>query len=68
MNKQLKKWLHKVGIKTVKTMAETGLAVIGSNAVGVMDVDWVGVCSAMLLSGVITILFNLKELEESVHR
>ena len=65
MNKQLKKWLHKVGIKTVKTMAETGLAVIGSNAVGVMDVDWVGVCSAMLLSGVITILFNLKELEES---
>lgn len=61
----MKKWLKKIIIKTVKTMAETGLAVIGTNAVGVMDVNWVGVCSAMLLSGVITILFNLKDLEES---
>lgn len=65
MNKRLKKWLHSLGIKTVKTMAETGIAVIGTNAVGVIDVDWIGVCSAMLLSGVVTILFNLKELEES---
>lgn len=65
MNKKFKKWLHSLGIKTVKTMAETGLAVIGTNAVGVIDVDWLGVCSAMLLSGVITILFNLKDLQES---
>ena len=65
MNKQFKKWLHKVGIKTVKTMAETGIAVIGTNSVGVTDVDWIGVCSAMLLSGIVTILFNLKKLEES---
>ena len=65
MSKKLKKWLKSVGIKTVKTMAETGLAVIGTNAVGALDVDWLGLCSAMLLSGFITILFNLKELEES---
>ena len=65
MSKKFKKWLHSLGIKTVKTMAETGLAVIGTNAVGVIDVDWLGVCSAMLLSGVITILFNLKDLQES---
>ena len=65
MTKKTKKWLKSVGIKTIKTMAETGLAVIGTNAVGVIDVDWLGVCSAMLLSGVITILFNIKELEES---
>lgn len=65
MGKKFKKWLHSLGIKTVKTMAETGLAVIGTNAVGVIDVDWLGVCSAMLLSGIITILFNLKDLQES---
>ena len=65
MNKKFRKWLHSLGIKTVKTMAETGLAVIGTNAVGVIDVDWLGVCSAMLLSGIITILFNLKDLQES---
>ena len=65
MNKKFKKWLISVGFKTVKTMAETGLAVIGTNAVGVIDVDWVGVCSSMLLSGIVTILFNIKSIKES---
>lgn len=65
MSKQFRKWLHKVGIKTVKTMAETGLALIGTNAIGIMDVDWAGWCGAVLLSGFTTILFNLKKLEES---
>ena len=60
----MKKWLKKVGIKAVKTMAETAIAVIGTNAVGITDVDWIGVGSAMLLSGVVTILFNIKEIKE----
>ena len=58
------KWLKSVAIKTIKTMAETALAVIGTNAVGITDVDWLGVCSAVLLSGVVTILFNIKSIPE----
>ena len=58
------KWLKSVGSKTIKTMAETALAVIGTNAVGITDVDWLGVGSAVLLSGVVTILFNIKEIPE----
>ena len=61
----VKQWLKKVGIKVIKTMAETALAVIGTNAVGITDVDWLGVGSAMLLSGVVTILFNIKSIPES---
>jgi hypothetical protein len=61
----VKQWLKKVGIKTIKTMAETGIAVIGTNAVGITDVDWIGVGSAVLLSGVVTILFNIKNFPES---
>ena len=61
----IKKWLKSVGIKTIKTMAETAIAVIGTNAVGITDVDWIGVGSAVLLSGVVTILFNIKEIPES---
>ena len=61
----VKQWLKKVGIKVIKTMAETALAVIGTNAVGITDVDWIGVGSAMLLSGVVTILFNIKSIPES---
>lgn len=60
----MKKWLKNLGIKVVKTMSETALAVIGTNTVGITEVDWVGVGSAMLLSGVVTILFNLKDLQE----
>ena len=61
----MKKWLKNVGIRTIKTMAETAIAVIGTNAAGVTDVDWIGVISAMLLSGIVTILFNIKSIPES---
>ena len=64
MNKFVK-WIKSVAIKTVKTMAETAIAVIGTNAIGITDVDWLGVLSAVALSGVVTILFNIKELPES---
>ena len=57
-------WLKKVGIRTVKTMAETAIAVIGTNAIGLTDVDWLGVGSAVLLSGIVTILFNIKNIQE----
>lgn len=60
----MKKWLKDVAIRTVKTMAETAIAVIGTNAVGITDVDWVGVGSAMLLSGIVTIFFNIKNIKE----
>ena len=61
----VKQWLKNAGIRTIKTMAETALAVIGTNAVGITDVNWVGVGSAVLLSGVVTILFNIKSIPES---
>ena len=61
----MKKWLKNVCIRTIKTMAETALAVIGTNSVGITDVDWIGVGGAVLLSGVITILFNSKSIPES---
>lgn len=61
----MKQWIKKVGIKCLKTMAETALSLIGTNTMGVTEVDWLGVGSAMLLSGVVTILFNIKSIPES---
>lgn len=60
----MKKWIKDVAIRTIKTMAETAIGVIGTNAAGITDVDWLGVGSAMLLSGIVTILFNLKNIQE----
>ena len=59
-----KKWLKTVGIRTLKTMAETAIAVIGTNAIGITEVDWLGVLSAVALSGVVTVLVNIKAIEE----
>ena len=59
-----KNWLKAAEVRTVKTMAETALALIGTNTIGITDVDWVGVLSACALSGVVTILTCVKGLPE----
>lgn len=58
------KWAKAAGVRTVKTMAETAVAVIGTNAIGITDVNWVGVVSAAALSGVVTVLTCIKGLPE----
>lgn len=64
MKTKVIKWLKAAGVRTVKTMAETALAIIGTNTIGITDVDWVGVLSACALSGVITVLTCIKGLPE----
>lgn len=64
MKTNIVKWLKAAGVRTVKTMAETALAIIGTNTMGITDVDWLGLLSACALSGVITILTCIKGLPE----
>lgn len=64
MNGYFKKWLKAAGIRTVKTMSETAIALIGTNTMGITEVDWLGVLSACALSGVVTILTCVKGLPE----
>lgn len=47
------------GIRAIKTMAQTAVALIGTNAVGVTEVDWIGVLSGTALSGVLSILTSV---------
>lgn len=61
---RLIKWIKAASVRTVKTMAETALAVIGTNTLGITDVDWVGLLSAAALSGAVTILTCIKGLPE----
>lgn len=64
MKENFIKWLKAAGVRAVKTVAETALAVIGTNTVGITEVDWAGLISACLLSGVITLLTCIKGLPE----
>lgn len=58
------KWARAAGIRTVKTIAETAIALIGTNSIGITEVDWVGVASACALSGIVTVLTCIKGLPE----
>ncbi len=62
--KNFKKWIKAAGVRAIKTVAETALAVIGTNSVGITDVNWLGLLSACLLSGIITLLTCIKGLPE----
>lgn len=64
MKMNFKSWLKAAGTRTIKTMAETALALIGTNTIGITEVDWMGVLSACALSGVVTILTCIKGLPE----
>lgn len=60
---KFKKWIKKVGIKTLKTMAQTAIGVIGSSCL-ISEVNWTVVCSTVLLSGFVCILMNISQIEE----
>ena len=50
-------------IRTIKTMAETAIGVIGASTM-ISEVDWLMVGSAALLSGVVTMLTCISGLPE----
>lgn len=58
-----KNWLKAAGIRAVKTVAQTAVAMIGTSAV-MGDVDWVVVGSASLLAGILSMLTSVAGLPE----
>lgn len=63
MNKTLT-WAKAAGVRALKTMAQTAVAVIGTNAVGFTDIDWLAIGSAALLAGCLSILTSVAGLPE----
>lgn len=59
-------WIKAAGIRSLKTMAQTAVATIGTSMV-LSDVNWLMVLSASILAGglsLLTSLCGLPELEE----
>ena len=54
----MKEWLKCAGIRAIKTVAQTGIATIGTAAV-LGDVNWVMVASAAALAGVLSLLTSV---------
>lgn len=60
----IKLWLKAAGIRAVKTMAQSALAVIGTGTIGLMQVDWVNLVSITLMAGVCSLLTSVAGLPE----
>ena len=60
----IRKWAKAAAIRAVKTVAQTAVALIGTNAIGVTEVDWVAVGSASVLAGIVSILTSVAGLPE----
>lgn len=58
-----KKWLKAAGIRAIKTMAQTAVAVIGTGAV-ISAVDWKMVLSASVVAGVVSTLTSVAGIPE----
>lgn len=63
MNSKTKKWIKAAAVRAVKTMAQTGVATIGTSAV-MGEVNWIMVGSASLLAGVLSVLTSIAGLPE----
>ena len=59
-----KLWLKAAGIRAVKTMAQSALAVIGTGTIGLMQVDWVNLVSITMMAGVCSVLTSIGGLPE----
>ncbi len=57
------KWMKAAGIRAVKTMAQTAVAVIGTAAV-VSAVDWKMAVSASVVAGVVSLLTSVAGIPE----
>lgn len=63
MNTKTKKWIRAALTRSVKTVAQSAVAMIGTAAL-INDVDWEMVVSASLLSGILSLLTSLGGLPE----
>ena len=54
-----REFVRATAIRALRTMCQTAVALIGTNAVGVTDVNWVGVASGSALAGIVSVLTSI---------
>lgn len=63
MKQNFLKWIKAAGIRAMKTVSQTAIAVIGTSAI-LSEVDWLAVLSASALAGVLSLLTSVAGLPE----
>lgn len=57
------KWIKAAGVRAIKTVAQTAVAIIGTS-VTMGTVDWKMVTSASVLAGIVSILTSVAGIKE----
>lgn len=57
-------WAKAAGIRSVKTVAETAVSLIGANAVNIVSLDWANILGVFATAGIVSLLVSLKGLPE----
>ena len=57
-------WIKAALVRAIKTAAQTAVALIGTNAIGITGVDWVAVASAAALAAVESLLTSIAGIPE----
>ncbi len=63
MKQQTNQWMKAAGIRAVKTMAQTALAMLPAAAT-IISVDWVTILGTAALAGVVSLLTSTAGLPE----
>ena len=65
MKRCWKVWVKAAGIRAVKTIAQTAVAMLTGELVGITDVNWLSVASVSLMAGVVSVLTSLAGIPEA---
>ena len=57
-------WAVAAFIRAFRTFCQTSVALIGTNAIGVTDVNWVGVASGAALAAIVSLLTSAAGIPE----
>ena len=57
-------WGRAALIRALKTMAQAAIGVLGTGAIGLMQVDWLNVLSVALMGGVLSLLTSIAGIPE----
>lgn len=54
-----KEFVKAMLIRALRTVCQTAVALIGTNATGITEVNWIGVVSGAALAGVVSLLTSI---------